>query len=357
MSKAIEITAIMAVLAVSLYFLGAILIGNSGFVFEGNDFLSSSLASVGQALNSKSGILGVFEKDGSYSRSIVHSGKSGDIRNIVASPKNGSLIFASSNKGLLASNDGGENWNAFSDVENKIDSGTDVYQVGFSDGGTGFISVYKGGKGIFYSSQDNFMTVEKLFETNGEKITAFALAGDSVYFGLSGGKIFLYSLSQKASRLVSSLPSSAKSLQSGRYDSGLLYASLDSGGFWVSRNSGASFQKMGYLEKYRGAEKISQFFVSSRNDNLIFAATEYGLIKSVDGGKTWRVFDSLPSEENKISSVYYDFFSSEVYASSNGKVYVREEGSLNWKIWNAGSNRSISFIFPYGGKILIGTED
>lgn len=331
--------------------------GNFGFFAEENNFLASSLASVEQALNSKKGILGYFGDGGSYSPSVFHSGKSADIRNIAVSPKNGSLIFASSNKGLLVSNDSGKNWRIFSDVEHKINSGADVRQASFSNDGTGYVAVYKNGKGIFYGSKDNFLTAEILFEIDGEKITAFALAGDSAYIGLSGGRIFIYSISQKASRLASSLPSSIKSLQAGRYDSGLLYASLESGGFWASRNSGISFERMKYLDEYRGANRISQFFVGPRNDNLIFAATDYGLIRSADGGKTWQVFNALPSEKSKISSVYYSASSSEIFASSNGKIYIGKEGSPNWKIWNIDSDRSISVIYPYGGKIFVGTED
>jgi photosystem II stability/assembly factor-like uncharacterized protein len=114
---------------------------------------------------------------------------------------------------------------------------------------------------------------------------------------------------------------------------------------------------MKYLDKYRGADRISQFFVSPLNDNLVFSATDYGLIRSADGGASWKVFKDLPSEEPEIHSVFYSASSSEVYASSNGKLYANKEGNLNWKIFNTGSDRNISRIFSYGGKILIGTED
>jgi photosystem II stability/assembly factor-like uncharacterized protein len=358
MEKGLGFVAIILIWGGAIYLWGGSLLfgGHSSFL-NGDNFLASSLASFEQAINTKSGIFGFFGESGFYSESDLHLGKSADIRDIDVSSKNNSLVFASSDKGLLATNDGGLNWQVFSDVEHRINSGADVYQASFLSDGTGYVSVYKNGKGIFYSSPDNFLTAEKLFEIDGEKITAFALSGDSAYLGLSGGKIFLYSISQNASRYISFLPSSITSLQAGRNDSGLLYASTDSGGFWVSRDSGVSFKRMKYLDKYGGANEISQFFVSPLNDNLIFAATNYGLIKSADGGASWKVFKDLPSEDSEIRSVYYDSSSSEIYASSNGKLYINKEGSLNWKILDTGSDRNISRIFPYNGKILIGTEN
>jgi hypothetical protein len=133
MEKGLGFVAILLVWGGALYLYGGSLFfgGHSSFL-NGDNFLASSLASFEQALNTKSGIFGFFGEDGLYSESDLHIGKSADIRDIDVSPQNGNLVFASSDEGLLATNDGGLNWQIFSDVEHKINSGADVYQTSFS---------------------------------------------------------------------------------------------------------------------------------------------------------------------------------------------------------------------------------
>ena len=320
--------------------------------------MASTVANFEKALNSKKDIVGIFNENSSYQKSIVYSAKSVNIRDIDFAPNNSNLIFASSDDGLLVSNDGGLIWRIFFDVEHKINSGTDVYKVIFASDGNAYISIFKDNKGILYGSKDNFLTVEKLFGINGEAVYDFVLCGDEIYLGLSDGRIFIYSISQKSSRFLSSLPSAITNLKLGKQNKNLVYATVDSGGFYVSENKGESFQKMKYLDRYRGASQINDFIVSPSNDYLIYAATNYGLIKSSDGGKTWQVFKSLPSEEPRTSLVYYNYSSSEIYTSSNGKLYINKKGELNWKILETETDsRKISAIGLNNGKIIIGTED
>jgi len=329
-----------------------------GGVFSGGDnFLASAFNSFEEAVNTKKNIIGIFDENGDYRSSTVYSG-SADIRNIDFSYQNPDLIFASSDEGLLVSNDGGSVWHVFSDVEHKINSGADVYKIAFDSSGNAYLSVFANNQGILYASRDNFLTVEKLFNIDNEVIYDFSVSGDKIYLGLSDGRIFSYSVSWKTSRVLSSLPSAILKLETGRGNSNLIYATVESGGFYVSRNGGASFQKMKYLNDYRGANNVNDFYVSPYNDFLVYAATDYGLIRSFDGGMTWQVFDSLPSEESRISSVYYDAPSLKTYASSNGKLYVNRNGDLNWQILETGiGGREISVIKLKNDEIIVGTRD
>lgn len=349
--------AVILLWGVALYLFSGTLMRQGGDLTR-NSFLASKIASFEEVFNTKKDIIGVFGADGDYEKSTVYFNKSVNVRGINAAPGNPNLIFASSDDGLLVSNDGGSSWRIFSDVEQKINSGTDIYKIIFDFQGNAYVSIFKNNQGILYRSRDNFLTVEKLFGIDGEAIYDFDLSGNDIYLGLSDGRIFVYSIVENSSRIISVLPSAITGLKAGRQNRNLIYVSVKSGGFYVSENGGKSFKKMKYLDKYHGANQINQFAVGSGNDYLIYAATDYGLIRSLDGGKTWQVFKILPLEELKISSVYYDSDSSEIYASSNGKLYRNKNGGSNWQIFETGiDGRQISAIALDGGKIIIGTKD
>ena len=357
MDKGLGFVAIILIWGGALYLFSGTLLRQSGRL-GGDGFLASTLANFEEVFNTKKDIIGVFGADGDYEKSTVYFDKSVNIRGINVAPGNSNLVFAPSDDGLLVSNDGGSDWRIFSDAEHKINSGADVYKIVFAPDGNAYMSIFKNNQGILYRSRDNFLTVEKLFGMEGQAIYDFDLSGDEIYLGLSDGRIFIYSIAENSSRIVFSLPRAITGLKTGKQNMNLIYASVKEGGFYASENKGESFQRMKYLDKYRGASQINDFVVSPSNDYLVYAATDYGFIRSSDGGKTWQVFDSLPSEEREISSVYYDSASSKIYVSSNGKLYINGNGGLNWQILETGiGDRSISAIAPNNGKIIIGTSD
>ncbi len=327
--------------------------------FTGNKFLGSSLLSLNSGLNEQEEVISIFYDDNkeNFQKAKIHFNKSIDVFDIKVSSDNPELIFAGSNHGLFVSRDSGLNWYNFSDLEQNINSNTTVYKILFVDGQS-YISVFQNNKGIVYKSQDNFFSLEKIFELEDEAVYDFDINGSNLYLGLSNGRLLLYSLEKGEVRVLTTLNSAITNLKVSQHNGGLIYLTLKSGGFWVSKNNGQSFNRIKFLDDYRGANKINDFSLSSLANNSIYAATDYGLIKSSNSGENWQVFKSLPAEAPKISTLALKDNPGEIFAASNGKIYKSRDYGLNWQIFDPGfENREISIIGLDSDKIILGTRD
>ena len=326
--------------------------------FTGSNFLGSSLLNFNSGLNEQKEVIGIFYDDNkeNFQKAKIHFNKSIDIFDIKVSPDNPELIFAGSNHGLFISRDGGLNWYNFSDLEQNITSNATVYKILFANGQS-YISIFQNNKGIVYKSQDNFFSLEKIYEIEDEAVYDIAVNGNNLYFGLSNGRLLLYSLEKGEIRLLTTLNSAITNLKVSQHNGGLIYLTLKSGGFWVSRNNGQSFERIKFLDDYRGANKINDFLVAYLGSPLIYAATDYGLIKSSNSGESWQVFKSLPAEAPKISALVLKENPGEIFAASNGKIYKSRDYGLNWQIFDPGfTDRKISVINFDDNKVIIGTE-
>lgn len=326
--------------------------------FTGNKFLGSSLLSLNSGLNEQKEVISIFYDDNkeNFQKAKIHFNKSIDIFDIKVFPDNPELIFAGSNYGLFVSRDGGLNWYNFSDLEQNITSNATVYKILFANGQS-YISIFQNNKGIVYKSQDKFFSLEKIYEIEDEAVYDIAVNDNNLYFGLSNGRLLLYSLEKGEIRLLTNLNSAITDLKVSQRNGGLIYLTLKSGGFWVSRNNGQSFERIKFLDDYRGANKINDFLVASLGSPLIYAATDYGLIKSSNSGESWQVFKSLPAEAPKISALALKENPGEIFAASNGKIYKSRDYGLNWQIFDPGfTDRKISVINFDGNKVIIGTK-
>lgn len=325
--------------------------------FSGSSLLSSSFLTFSSALNEQKGIINI-SSETKFQNAIIHFNKKIDILDIKIFPENPELIFAGSNHGLFVSRDAGLNWYSFSDIEHKINSNTKIYKILFgyskNNSGEGFISVFQNNKGVIYKSQDKFFSLEKILELDNEAVYNFDIYGDNLYLGLSNGRLLFYSLKNNEVRLLTTLNSAITNLKVSQDVEGLIYLTLKSGGFWKSKNNGQSFDRLKFLDDFRGADKINEFLVAQAG---VYAATDYGLIRSFNSGDTWQVFKSLPAEKPKISTLALKENPGEIFAGSNGKIYRSRDHGLSWQILEPEFNdREISVISLHGDRIIVGTR-
>lgn len=314
----------------------------------GGSFLASAFDNFNGQVKSRQGII-VFSEDGKdFQSAVVHFNRGVDIYDIQRSADK-RLMFAASDHGLFISRDGGLNWHNFSDIEEKITSGTPVYGIHPK----GFISIFRAGRGFLYKSEDNFYSLKSVLELDNEAVYGFDIFGDRLYLGLSDGKLMVYSLKKNTFRLLKTFPGPIKNLMIA--DNGIIYLTLKSGGLWASAN-GEDFSRREFLSGYRGAEQINSFSFGYENDFSVYAATAYGLIRSLNSGLNWQTFKTLPSEQKDVSAV--GLLPSEIYAASDGKIYKSADNGLSWQIIDPEvGGRQISLIKVYDGKIIVGTKD
>jgi WD40 repeat protein len=330
----------------------------SGVDNNGN-FLASLVSSIkNQFIGNKEvkGIISVFDGAGDFKESTIHSVVNGlNIYDIKISPNNRKLVFAGSNRGLLISRDGGLNWQSFQDKENKINSSAEIHKIIFVSSGRGFLSVFQNGKGIIYQSEDNLSSLIKILEFDDTIINDFDADGKNIYVGLSDGRLIIYSLENQSFRILMNFGSAINNLKS---ENGLIYLSLEDGGFFVGNKDGKDFERMKFLDDYRGAAQINDFVIDAEDNSLtLYVATDYGLIRSKDAGENWQVFKSLPTENRKVLNV--SIGENGIFAVDYDKIYKSKDAGLNWQILypEIEKGRKISAMAIGNGKIIVGSKN
>ncbi len=319
-------------------------------------FSAATFSALGGFFNDGGGSnepFGFIDEKGVFQKSQAHFDNTPNISQIEISLSDPSLIFAASNNGLLASKNGGLNWYSFFDIEHKL-NGVTVYKILFNpeNKNQSFVSVFSGGKGMVYKSENNFLSVEKLIEFNSEGVYDFSIKNGDLYLGLSNGKLIVYSLERNESRILTAFSSPIIGLIIPP-NGNLIYLTLKSGGLYLSYDKGLSFSRLKSLDSYKSANKINGLFVSPNDSFSIYAATSYGLLRSFDAGATWKVFKSLPSETASISAVAINS-NGEIFAVSNGKIYKSRDNGQNWQIIEINFGAEISVIAFNGEQVIIG---
>ncbi|MCY1634814.1 T9SS type A sorting domain-containing protein [Marinifilum sp. D737] len=117
-----------------------------------------------------------------------------------------------------------------------------------------------------------------------------------------------------------SFPGSAQNLGNG------IWKSEDRGESWSQLASTATDEKFGY---------INRLFVNPIDANIVIAATEMGIFKSVDGGTTWnQVYESTDGVEDLSA---FPEARDTIFAGENGKGVLRTiDGGDSWKVFSKG---------------------
>lgn len=286
-------------------------------------------------------IISISYDGNSFNSSKVYAGNV-DIFDIAFAPGDLSKIYAGSNKGLLISQDGGLSWHQISDLENKISQGSKIYKIIFISSKEVFISVYQDGKGIIYRSSNNFLNLEKVYEVNGEVIYYFDIINNNLYAGLSNGKLMSIYLPTDEVKVLYQASSGILNLET--KSNSLFYILLSNGTFAISYDGGKSFVKKATTPK--------DFVVSG---SVIYLATDSGLARSSNGGNSWEIIKTLPSEEISVSAV--GIINGEIYVASDNELFKSRDNGLSWKIIDSMTGRrDISIIASDRGRIVIGTK-
>ncbi|OGM90438.1 hypothetical protein A3J77_00355 [Candidatus Wolfebacteria bacterium RBG_13_41_7] len=323
----------------------------------GNEGFSAVALSAFSGFNGGGGSnesFGFVDESGEFQESQAYFKDSVDISQIEISLLDSSLLFAASDRGLFVSKDAGLNWYSFSDVEHKLNSNTAVYKILFNPENKkeSFISVFSNGKGTIYRSENNFFSLGKLIEFDSEGAYDFNIKNNNLYLGLSNGKLMIYSIDKNESRILTTFSSPITGLKISP-GGNLIYLTLKSGGLYLSYDGGQSFNRLKYLDNYNGANKINGFFISPLDGYLVYAATDYGLIRSFDAGATWKVFKSFPSETASVSVVALND-KGEIFTASNGKIYKSRDSGQNWQIIETNLGTQISAIVFSENRVIVG---
>jgi len=120
-------------------------------------------------------------------------------------------------------------------------------------------------------------------------------------------------------------------------NSNTYYAGAPAGGIWKSIDAGINWQP---LTDYLPQIGVSGIAISPSNSNIIYIATgdddandssSVGVMKSTDGGTTWKATGNIAGNPNSMNEIYIDPNNTNtiLVATSNG-VFKTIDGGTNW---------------------------
>ena len=224
--------------------------------------------------------------------------------------KDGAVFVGTDIGGIYHSSNHGESWQSMNSGIKCYDITTPILIDPKNNK-----NLYVGTRGGFYKSKDGGLTWEAVWNGIGSP--------QSEYLSACVGAITINPANSDILYLgIGYRPSSEGTTVVKKIDwSGNIYKSLDSGENWK------------FLSSLGGGVKIRHIAIDHKNTNVMYAATDMGLFKSIDTAKTWKnILDigvkSIAIHPDNSDIVY-------LAAGSNG-ILKSGNGGISWENKNSG---------------------
>lgn len=264
-----------------------------------------------------------------------------DITEIVTSPFDPKEItVTTAANGVFRSVDSGDTWAALS-------ASAGNYPTFAYDQTNSALQYTATGRSILKTANSGESWETIYTEPRGEAITALTVDhsnGSIIYASTTSGAILKSVNFGNDWALQHTIGDNVRRLYIRSDNPSTLFALTSNRGIFRSTDSGASWQELKELTKFRGAAQTYQLATSRNFPNILFVSTNYGLLQSSDGGDTWQELSTLvPRSTLPIRTVAVDPFSPDrIYFSVNNLVHKSEDGGKTWRtIENTQTGRTI----------------
>lgn len=256
-----------------------------------------------------------------------------DINGLAFDPQDSATMYAASAvNGILYTTDGGASWQQFKDLK----------QGNFSR-----IAVDSKNKCVIFATAAN-----KLYKTENcgrdwtnvyfhqkSQVTLTALAinpkaGATLYLGTSEGEI-LKSVDGGQMWLTANRTDRDKVMDIiiDPYDPRIVYAGTGKKGLLKSSDSGANWHSLGAgLASYIGSQQYGKLIYDPATANSLIFVSKFGMLKTIDGGDTWKIIDLLPAHKttNILAVAVNPKNSDEFYYVTASTLVKTIDGGVKW---------------------------
>jgi len=256
-----------------------------------------------------------------------------DINSLTLDPQDPLTVYAASTaNGIFYTIDGGNSWQQFKAL---------------TAGSINDISVDSQNKCVIYATAAN-----KLFKTENcgrdwnniyyhqkSQVVLTALAvdpknGGVVYLGTSEGEV-LKSLDGGHAWVTSHRIQQDKIMDIviDPFESRIVFVGSAKKGLFKSLTGGASWSSLGAgLESYVGSHEYRKLIYDAATPNSLLFISKFGLLKTVDGGNTWRIIELLPAHKttNILMVAVNPADSNEFYYATASTLVKTSDGGVSW---------------------------
>lgn len=259
-------------------------------------------------------------------------------------------MYASTDRGLFLSRDGGLTWDRFTSSNNEISASSMVFKVlpASGNGEDYFISVFDGAKGYVYRTWDYFFHLESLVSFDNEAAYDMYRSGNSLYIAVSNGQLIHYNLATKESRVVNVLSSPIIAIK--QSPTGTFFLLLKSGSVMHGTHLEKPFKKLaapggGFLF----ASKVNAIHIDGNGD--IYTLNSQGIWVSSNSGTSYTLLKHIPIQKTRIDA--FAVYRGTIYAISGTKMYRSADGGINWTITELDNSMRINHFFFIGGRAVL----
>lgn len=255
------------------------------------------------------------------------------------------VYYGTQDNGLFYSYNVSDGWNSVDKLpQKKVDA----------------IAVDPGAKCIIYASIENKIhkttdcnrTWAGVYFDDQAKTRINTLAIDyydnsRVYAGTSRGEILVSEDRGRSWRTLRRFDSSVEEVNINPFDSRELFLATENSGLFRSSDQGESWTSLKVnMEEFDDRVEYRDLLVSQAQKGLLFWASDYGLLKSVDNGDNWERIELItPEKETTINSIAVNPLNSdEIYYVTNTTFYGSVDGGDNWSVQELPSSRSGSAL-------------
>lgn len=224
---------------------------------------------------------------------------------------------------------------------------------------------YAGSGPTIYKTADGGALWDAIYtDTRGEGVSALYVnaAEPSIVIAVTTSGAVLKSSNYGVEwKVLSSIGDGIKFLFPSHQDANRLFALTNSRGLFRSLDGGQSWKELDSLRQYPGAEQVNWLTSSSFFPDTLYVATNYGILKSVNGGDAWAPIKTLiPYGTVPIKTIAVDPIDSKIiYFSVERLLHRSDDAGQTWRtIENIPTSRRIQRLLSHPikpGVLFFGT--
>lgn len=317
---------------------------------------SVSLSGTGSSDKSLGGVYKSGDKGETWAWKVLVPSLSGqpgniggvDVEDMVMDPGDNQTIYiGSTENGLIYTYNGGDSWQ----VASRLNYG-DVKSVAIDPSNK--CVIYAAVSNVLFKSTDCARFWKQAYYDNDPKILINTIAidpgnGYNVYIGTSRGEVIKSSSQGGSWRTVGRLENKVKKIIVRPQNGQIIFAATDNNGLFRSDNGGEGWVDLKErMKDFSDSTAFRDMAINQSDGGLIYLATKYGLLKSINNGDDWRQINLITPEQGAtINAVAVDPANAkEVYYVTNTTFYHTQDDGENWSTKKLPSSRA-------GWKLLI----
>jgi photosystem II stability/assembly factor-like uncharacterized protein len=265
------------------------------------------------------------------------------------------MYLGTEGAGLYKSFDAGETWRPVIDEFANLSSQASIFKLVLNADNPDelYIAAFQGDFGFVFGSQDGGRSFEELYLTPVEGVAVFALAVDSFDFnhiliGTSQGGILESRDGGKSWSLIRWFPGAIKRIVVNSADSNEFFVSTISRKLFKTTDGGSSWLDLSNLlgQISSKARQVEDILFDSASSNIIYLATDFGLLESRDGGVSFSVMPLIvPPELLPIFTVaVLPTNPRTIYTAAGNQLFKSEDGGINWSVQALSTQKTIKLI-------------